>query len=241
MGFYSDMSIYYDLLFPVSEEQERFFAELVRDFRPTRILDTACGSGNQMLCFAKRGIACCGFDLDSQMVALAREKLSDYENSSVKEGSFSMVKDIFDPGFDLILNIGNSLVHVPMREVTSFIRNSYEILNKNGILLVQILNYDRLLEKKIGELPLIRLEEEGLSFRRKYAFSENSRTLFTTEIEIPSKDVNISNTIPLYPLKRDQLLSTLKEEGFTIMGTFPGYVGKKFDPLSDALVVMAKK
>jgi len=241
MDFYTDMSRYYDLLFPVSAEQEKFFAEIVRDFRPMKILDAACGSGNQMLCFAKRGLSCFGFDINPDMVTLAREKLSEYKNSVVKEGSFGMMRQLFDTKFGLILNLGNSLVHVPKKEAEFFVSQAAEMLNKNGMLLLQILNYDHILEEKIEELPPLILENEDLSFKRFYGFTENEKIMFTTKIDVPSKGIAFSHTIPLYPLKKAELLEMLKRAGLTVMGTFPGFVGKKFEPDSDAIVVMAKK
>ncbi len=241
MNFYTDMSGYYDLLFPVSAEQEKFFAEIVRDFRPMKILDAACGSGNQMLCFAKRGLSCFGFDINPDMVTLAQEKLSEYENIVVKEGSFGMMRKLFDTGFDLILNLGNSLVHVPKKEANLFISQAAEMLKNNGILLLQILNYDRILEERIEELPPLLIEKEDLSFKRLYSFTENEKIMFTTEIDVPSKGITFSHTIPLYPLKQAELLEMVKQAGLTVMGTFPGYVGKKFEADSEAIVVMAKK
>ncbi len=241
MSFYSKISRYYDLIFPVSEEQERFFAEIVRDFKPVRVLDAACGSGSQLLCFAKRGIVCCGFDADPEMVSLARKKLKAYPNADIRRGTFREMRDLFPPGFDLIMNIGNSLVHVTNDEAKKFIEDAASMLNDQGILLIQILNYDRIFEERIEELPVINISEEGLTFHRRYEFTANERVMFKTTIEVPSERIRIENTIPLYPLKRERLLQFVSDAGLKVMSLHPGFVGKKFEPGAEAVVLLAKK
>lgn len=241
MSFYSSISNYYDLLFPVSAEQEKFFAELVRDFKPRRVLDAACGSGSQLLCFAKRGIACSGFDADGDMVTLAKKKLSGYEDISLAKGTFDQMRELYTPGFDLIMNIGNSLVHVPKDEARDFIRDAKDMLNRDGILLIQILNYDRIFEENIEELPLISVSAHDLSFKRSYTFTSNEKVIFKTTIDIPSQGITISNSLPLYPIKNKALTGMISDNGMTIIGTYHGFAGSKFSPDSDALVVLAKK
>ncbi len=241
MGFYSSLSNYYDLIFPVSAEQEQFFAELVRDFKPQRVLDAACGSGSQLLCFAKRGLSSFGFDADPEMVKLARKKLSGYEKATVEIGKFDQLTEIFEPGFDLIMNIGNSIVHVPNDEARQFIADAHDMLNKEGLLLIQILNYDRVFDQRIEELPLITVSTHDLSFRRSYTFTSNKKVIFKTTIEVPSEGVTISNSLPLFPIRKEALLDMVDASGMRVIGTFPGFVGKKFTPDADALVVLAKK
>jgi SAM-dependent methyltransferase len=241
MSFYSSISDYYDLLFPVSAEQENFFAEFVRDFKPQRVLDAACGSGSQLLCFAKRGLSCSGFDADPEMVKMARKKLSGYENTNVEFGKFNQMKGLFEPGYDLIMNIGNSLVHVPNKEAKQFIVDASDLLSKDGILLIQILNYDRIFDQRIEELPLITASTHDLSFRRSYTFTSNEKVIFKTTIEIPSEGITISNSLPLFPIRKDLFIEMLSGAGLRVMGIFPGFVGKKFSSDSDALVVLAKK
>ncbi|NIS74463.1 MAG: methyltransferase domain-containing protein [Deltaproteobacteria bacterium] len=241
MSFYSSISNYYDLIFPISAEQENFFAELVRDFKPRRVLDAACGSGSQLLCFAKRGLSCAGFDSDPEMVTLARKKFSVFDDVAILEGTFDEMKDMFEPGFDLIMNIGNSLVHVPRDDAGKFIRDAADLLNNEGMLLIQILNYDRIFEQKIEELPLITVSSHDISFRRSYTFTSNEKVIFKTIVEVPSKGITISNSLPLFPIKKDRLITMIQNAGLHVMGIFPGFVGKKYTAESDALVVLAKK
>ncbi|RMG59884.1 MAG: class I SAM-dependent methyltransferase [Deltaproteobacteria bacterium] len=241
MDFYSRISKYYDLIFPVSEEQERFFAEIVRDFKPAKVLDAACGSGSQLLCFAKRGVKACGFDADPEMVGLAREKLKNYPDAEVKRGVFAEMTRLFPPGFDLVMNIGNSLVHVPKGEAKKFIQDAATMLSPNGILLIQILNYERIFRERIEELPVITVNEGELTFHRKYEFTSNEKVIFRTTIEVPSERIRIENSIPLYPMTAEELVSATREAGLSVMSIHPGFVGRKFTPDSEAVVLLAKK
>jgi hypothetical protein len=103
-----------------------------------------CGTGSQLLPFAAAGVACLGFDPDPSLVAIARSKLAAYPGARVEEGAFADLPRLASSPADLLLCLGNSLVHVPAEDASRFLSDAAEALFPDGSILLQILNYERL-------------------------------------------------------------------------------------------------
>ena len=107
------------------------------------------------------------------------------------------------PGvFDGIYCIGNTLVHLDnTKEIFNFICGSYEKLKANGKLMIQIVNYEKVLDENNFKFPV--LERKHFSFKRNYTL-EGEKVLFTATLNVDDKE--LSNSIPLYPITKKQLL-----------------------------------
>lgn len=242
MPFYTDLSEAYDALFPVSDAQRALFDEILSE-KVGRVIDAGCGSGAQLLHFASAGVACEGFDPDPALVALARRKLAPYANARISVGSFSDLARLASPGADLLLCLGNSLVHVPQEDAGRFLADAAALLAPAGRLLLQILNYERLGRNGITELPLMRAEEGAVEFRRRYEWDGRRKVRFVTTLRIASGDGPriLRNDIPLYPLYPDELYEMVARAGFGTI-RFAGDFGRgDFTPESEALVCLARK
>lgn len=243
MPFYTDLSEVYDALFPVSEAQRALFGRLLAAGRAGRVADAGCGSGGQLLPFAEAGAECVGFDPDPSLVARAREKLAPYPRASVEIGCFSDVSRIVNPPVDLLLCLGNSLVHVPQEEAGRFLRAAAATVSEQGNLLVQILNYERLRNERVTMLPLMRSEDGTIEFRRRYAWEGDRKVRFRTVLRISEggQPRVLRNDIPLYPIDPDELWEMLTRAGLEDIRYFGDFAGAAFSPDSEALVCLAGK
>ncbi len=159
MAFYTDISLVYDDLFPVSPEQRALFVSLMDDGGARTVVDCGCGTGSQLQPFAVAGLSCFGFDLDPSLVAIARRKLAAYPKTRIEMGSFADLSALVSLPSDLLMCLGNSLVHVPQDEASRFFADAAKALSGSGTLLLQILNYERLLREEVTELPMLRASE----------------------------------------------------------------------------------
>lgn len=243
MAFYTDLSDVYDALFPVSEAQRALFERLLAGRRLGRVADAGCGTGAQLLSFASAGVDCTGFDPDPALVARARERLAPYPRAHVEEGGFSDVSRIVSAPADLLLCLGNSLVHVPQDEAARFLRDAAGVTAEEGEILLQILNYERLLLGKVTTLPLMHADEGAIEFRRGYAWEGDRKVRFQTVLRIAQgcQPRIIRNDIPLYPIYPDELWDMLDRAGFSRIRFFGDFAGSDFSPESDALVCLAGK
>jgi len=243
LAFYTDISLVYDDLFPVSTELRVLFDSLMDDGGARSIVDCGCGTGSQLQPFAMAGLSCFGFDPDPSLVAIARRKLAAYPKTRVETGSFSDLPRIVSFPSDILMCLGNSLVHVPQEEASRFFLDAAGALSRTGTLLLQILNYERLLREGVTELPMIRASAETLEFRRRYEWESDRRVLFHTSLRFagPDEPRIVRNAIPLYPVFPEELWGMLESSGFGDIRFYGDFARSEFSPGSEALVCLARK
>lgn len=243
MAFYTDLSDVYDALFPVSAAQKSLFDSILRSGRVRRVADAGCGSGAQLVPFAEAGIPCVGFDPDPLLVALARTKLAPYPDARVELGGFADTLRLVHPPADLLLCLGNSLVHVPQKAAARFLRDAAQVTTGAGGILVQILNYDRLLREGTTELPRMTADDGAIEFLRRYAWDGERRVRFRTTLTLPDADGTrvFRNDIPLFPIYPEELRAMLEQAGFSRIDASGDFAGSPFAPESEALVSLARK
>ncbi len=243
MAFYTDIGLVYDDLFPVSPEQRALFDSLMDGGGARSVVDCGCGTGSQLRPFAVAGLSCFGFDPDPSLVAIARRKLSTYPKTRVETGSFADLPRIVSFPSDLLIAIGNSLVHVPQDEASRFLSDAAGALSRSGTLLLQILNYERLLREGVTELPTLRASEGTVEFRRRYEWEGDRKVLFRTSIRLAGADAPriARNEIPLYPVYPEELREMLASAGFRDIRFFGDFARSEFSSGSEALVCLARK
>ena len=243
MAFYTDISLVYDDLFPVSAEQRSMLESLRADGAVRSVVDCGCGSGAQLLPLAGNGLACLGFDPDPSLVAIARRKLAPFPKARVEEGSFADLRRLSDRPFDLLLCLGNSIVHVPQVQAGQLLSDAAAVLSPGGTLLLQLLNYERLFRDGVTELPLIRSEDGGVEFRRQYGWESREKVAFRTALRIATADGPriVRNEISLYPLFPEQLWEMTAEAGFRDIRFYGDFARSAFSGESEAVVCLAKK
>jgi len=177
MAFYSDISSYYDKIFPISEVTVDFLRESIGR-PPKKVLDVACGTGGYTLELDKLGYKIKGIDLDKKMIEKLSEKVNN-EGCKVRFSQGNMLtlsKEVNGEKFDAIYSIGNSLVHLNnYHEIQSFFTDVKKLLNRSGVFIFQIINYDRILSKALKSLPTIVNKEVPLKFERFYDLDESTQ------------------------------------------------------------------
>lgn len=210
--FYTSIAGAYETIFPVDEETADF---LVAGLQPgARILDLACGIGGYSRSLARRGFQITGVDFDAGSIALA-QTASHLNPSPVYFAADMVAVDrIFPPArFHRAHCIGNSLIHLPdEKTIQAALKAIRTVLQPDGQIILQIINYDRILDQKIQALPTI--ERDGLRFVRHYDH-QGDHVRFRTELHGALPDRVIHNDIPLLALRQERLASMLTSAGFT--------------------------
>lgn len=221
MPFYESITDYYDYIFPLNARQIDFIKGSVSGpFRGKRILDAGCGTGILALALAGLGFDLTAIDADEAMIEKAKEKAKEKAGASppvtFRQADMRRLIDAFPASsFDLVLCFGNTLVHLTdLRDVAEFFSQARQILTGEGRLLLQIVNYDYVLDRGIRELPTI--DNEFVRFERLYDYDASRNLLaFNTVLTVKETGRVIRNSIPLYPLRRRELEGLLQEAGFT--------------------------
>ncbi len=226
---YHEYAVYFDQIFPVKPACLKF---LVTRSSHGKVLDVGCGSGDMALALAKQGMHVVGIDLDHEMIETAKQKSTEEERVTFTQAD---MLTFHEGSYSLIYCIGNTLVHLhDLKQMSTFIKHCYEMLEPNGQLVIQIVNYDRILKDKVTSLPTIKNNE--LTFVRDYEHV-NGKIRFKTQLITPDK--TFANEVELYPLVRSELEGLLAKAGFEEVCAYGGFDGSEWQPDSFPLIVTA--
>ncbi|HTP14037.1 MAG TPA: class I SAM-dependent methyltransferase, partial [Bacteroidota bacterium] len=130
--------------------EKPFFRLLVEQYGIRKALDAGCGTGFHSLLLAQLGVDVTAIDISAAMVARVHEhsKSLHLRVDAVRAG-FAEVRKVLKPGFDAVFVMGNSLAHLlTVSELQMSLSSFASILKPEGILFLQNLNYDRILDAK---------------------------------------------------------------------------------------------
>jgi len=245
MNMYDQISEYYDEIFPVDAKTLDFIKRAAGN-PPRSVLDVACGSGGHAVEMSKYGYNTTATDNNPDMILRTSRKARE-ENVMVDVVECDM-RDIgskIQKKFDCIYCIGNSIVHITnIDEITDVLMQMEKLLVKEGTLIIQTLNYDRIIRLNINRLPVIENKEKGITFIRTYDFDNPDGTVkFRTEIVVNNSQVNgsVKGEVDLYPVKKDEMIRALQKAGFKNIEVYGDFTGQAFTEDSFMLVVKAKK
>lgn len=130
------------------------------------------------------------------------------------------IREIFpEKKYDLIYCIGNSIVHLESKEsIERLIKDIYSMLNKDGKVIIQIVNYELIKKYKVSSLPTIEDDEKGIKFLRDYkCINEEKYIEFETDLSIKDDLIvkHYYNRIPLIPLRGKELKDMLEKACFS--------------------------
>lgn len=240
--FYSSIAKYYNQIFPLNEDQVRFVQSSVGALAGKRILDIGCSSGQLANRLAGLGAQVTGIDLNPEMIQIAKK--DNHEPGLIfQESNMLDIGSLFQEGsIDVVICFGNTLVHLDsIDEVASFLKSVVHLLKPGGKFLLQILNYDFILDEQIEELPLI--DGPKVSFLRKYDLPQQNeeKIIFNTELVIKRTRDSLFHASRLLPLRKGDLNQLLEFYGFGHIRYYSGFNRKPFKENNLPLIVSAER
>ena len=241
MSFYQSIAPYYNFIFPPNPSQADLVEKEAGMLTAKRILEAGCGTGNLARMLAGKGALVEGIDLDGEMIAGARENSGDLYSLHFRQLDILKIDEVWSPDyFHGVVSFGNTLVHLPdLSSVHLFFEKARRLLIPGGRLMVQIVNYDRILDQQIEGLPTI--ENEHIRFERYYDLIDNGAAInFRTVLTIKKTGYTIHNEVPLLPLRQRQVLQVLKQTGYSNVRFWGNFQGDAWQENSMALIFSAE-
>lgn len=235
MGFYELLCEHYDDIFPATREGMRFANSLLGD--KASVLDLGCGTGNKTVFLAEGRREVLGIDADPAMIAFANARHA-ADNVAYRVMDINDIGNSLVPvGFDAAICLGNTIPHITgdgaLLRVFGHIT---AILRPDGCFVGQLLNYRRIADRNITELPVV--ETGRVVFRRTYEWREGVM-YFREEIRDKRGGEITTDSIPMRPIFKEEVEDTLRRAGFAAIEFWGGLDGKAFAPDSYHVVFRA--
>jgi glycine/sarcosine N-methyltransferase len=240
MSFYQQIASYYHHIFKINATQVDFIKLKIPE-SDCKVLDIGCGIGTLSFELTNYYKYVLGIDMDAEMIRAASNKKED-ESKAIQFQQMSMLKlDTFIDRNSIggIICFGNTLVHLnSIDEIADFLQQSKAVLKLSGKLLLQIVNYDKIIEKNIKQLPLI--ENDEILFERNYCYRKSENKIdFNTRLTVKSTHQIIENSIELLPLLKNELTLLLNKAGFDNCNYYGKFNKELYSIDSPALIVEA--
>lgn len=243
MDFYSSINKWYDQIFPFAPAQRDFVLSFGSGPEMT-LVDVGCGTGSLIVSLANDFGSCTGMDPDESMLAGTREKAEAAAAScSLIKGGMLDLERVFAPAsVDRLICFGNTLPHLAsLEEVHEMFRQASSVLKPDGIILLQIINFQRIFRNRLSGLPT--LENEQIRFVRNYRYELPVPEVvrFHTILTLKDTGETIENDIPLLAVSEDQLFQTLVSSGFRDLQKYGSFGREPFTSESQPLIAVARR
>lgn len=212
MNFYSSIAEHYDAIFPFNKQQLSFISSHSPVEKSSQLIEVGSGRGVLTNACAEAGYQVRGLELDATMVTLAQIQ---YPKVSFHCENMLNLERTFTPGScDTMVCFGNTIVHLPSTEdMLTFLKAAYKTLSSNGTLLLQFINYDRILDNNIKALPTITTDK--VSFVRDYELISETKLNFRATLTVHADRMSSQSLQALYPLRRERFEALAQEAGFS--------------------------
>ena len=238
---YADLARDYEWLFPdevvgsngtfgaTSPGSTELLERILQALPPgARVLDSACGIGADALALARRGFNVTASDASASMVAEARRRSKAFGvEIEITQSSWPELPDRVCGPFDLVLCLGNSIVHTGTRSnMISALTGIKQVLGPQGILVVDSRNWEYLYASRPRIVPGRRaIERHGIRSSSLYIWTipEDFTAPCRAEIVLLFEDASAALTHRRYvldfaPFKRADLAAAIHAAGLTVIG-----------------------
>ncbi len=179
-----------------------------------------------------------GLDIDEEMISYARKRANTLGvEASFINGDMLRLNEYFQMNkFDVVICWGNTIAHVNyLNEIKKFISGCYNILNPEGCLSLQVINFSKIIKKDSFSLPEI--NNDYVIFKRNYYFNSEKKLNFHTEVTIKETEEVFGFDTIHFPILKDELLGILKEEGFNSFKLYSDFNYKLFEEDDTSIIV----
>ena len=245
-SFYDSLASDYDEMTRFDgrfKREGRFFQTIVERFGITSALDAGCGTGFHALLLAQLGVQVTAVDISPRMVHHLQEHARTM-NLSVRSEALDLrdLDETLTGNVDAVFCMGNTLAHAEDPADLRFILNRLmSLLRPGGILLLQTLNY----EKILSEQKLIQhvKEQEGVFYVRFYEYAGNRIRFHILRLSRTGTEVTHSlRSVTLTPFRMDDLIESAAHVGFVKIERYGDIALSPYasDRSQDAVVLASK-
>ena len=242
-NFYNSASIFYDKMvdFDSALQKRKIFLSNFIDDKTKSVADVGCGTGVDSISLAHLGLDVNSFDPSAEMINTAKEN-SLRSNTKIDFYNYaaSAITKTFYNKFELVVSLGNTLANIPSGKIEKSVATLFKLLKNDGRVLIQILNYEKILKEKERIVNITKKDDEY--FIRFYDFGTKDLMFNILKFNADQTSRKELISTKLYPYTAKDLKKVFKEAGFKKIELFGGLDKKTFNAkTSNDLVLFAYK
>jgi glycine/sarcosine N-methyltransferase len=227
---YRDFAVRYDAFPRDAAGRTAFFAKLFEEHAVRRVLDCACGTGDDLLLFHALGLDVAGSDRSEAMLSLARTKLAAAGvDVPLLRSGFRDLPGRFGGSFGAVVCLSTSLPHLRDDvEILEALRSMRGVLRDGGLLVLDQGMTDRQWAKRPRFLPAVNTAE----LCRLMAIDYGDETFTVHVIDFTGgggERAFYHDTFVYRRLLRDDYERLLLRSGFRGPVFYAGYDGSPYD------------
>lgn len=239
--------------------REAPFLKSVFDAAPSRtLLDVGCGTGEHSRHFAEMGWRVVGIDAAESMIAQARDHAGATSAGGSARFELRRAEDaasLSEAPFGGAIVLGNTLAFLETEDALHrFFAGVGGALAKNAVLLLQMLNYERIealpvraLPVNVSDLPAEEGEGDLVFIRVFRPRADGTLGFYPVTLGIhpgrtPLVEIRNAREGVHYPWKRPRVEAALAANGFSRLRALGGMGEMEYNPLlAHDLVILARK
>jgi len=244
--FYQEIAADYDRMTRFDDRlaarQSRLEGILAR-YPADTVLDIACGTGINAIALARLGCAVTATDISPAMLGQAQENARRLavRVEWIAADMLQLADRLAGHRFELALCLGNSVPHLTgPAELHRLFGDVHGLLAPHGVLVVQLLNYDRVLAERERIVTITRGGDE--TFIRFYDFLDPHLgfNLLKVAWEGDTARWNMAST-RLYPFRRNEVDEAAARAGFAHRQVSGGLDFAAYDPADAGNIVLTAR
>ena len=241
--FYNSASLFYDKMieFDSALTKRKLLLSNFADGKINIVADVGCGTGVDSISLVQLGFDVTAFDPSADMINTAIEN-SNRLNAQISFYNYSAseIPKTFYNKFDFVFSLGNTIANIPLNQLEKSFMRMFKMLKEDGRVLIQILNYEKILKKKERIVNITK--KDGDYFIRFYDFGKSYLTFNILKFSADQTTKKELISTKIFPYKAKEIKKILKKAGFKKIEMFGGLDKKPFDAkLSNDLVLLAVK
>ncbi|MFZ1518277.1 MAG: methyltransferase domain-containing protein [Ignavibacteriaceae bacterium] len=242
-SFYNQASIYYDKMIDFDSalhKRKILLSNFVNDKIKT-VADVGCGTGVDSITLSLLGLNVTAFEPSPKMINIAKVN-SEKHNCKIYFFNFSAneIPKTFYNKFDLVVSLGNTLANIPSGKIDKSVAKLFKLLKKDGRVLIQILNYEKILRDKERIVNITKKDDEY--FIRFYDFGKNDLTFNILRFNSDQTTKKELISTKIFPYTSKGLKKYFNETGFKKIELFGSLDKKPFNTkTSTDLILFAQK
>jgi ubiquinone/menaquinone biosynthesis C-methylase UbiE len=250
--FYAQLASAYDTFTEWEKRwtrEQHFFQSLINLYNITSAIDAGCGTGFHSLLLSHLGVNVVAADLSKEMLHITERNAKKYCTPlTIVQSSFQELSQNIPQPVDAVFCLGNSFPHcLSKKEQQRAIQNFFSVLKPNGVLILQLLNYERILQQHARIQNVKQIGEK--TFVRFYDFLNSTIRFNILTLEERNKEMyHTLSSVELYPMRKKEIIQMLADASFAAkkcfcdIQCFGSVALEEYQEMtSKDLVVLAKK